>query len=165
VAIAISFLSVCPRVRKVHGSLIAVTAWTMRILTFGLVNRKVKIDPKKQEVTISKRHLWVYPKRKRIPFDHIAAVTYVYEDAAPFASWSWAHDSFDVFSTGLRLHGGKHVHLFHFFGDGTFRNDGPLPDWMYWEDFLFDTSGTQEQESKRFVNVLSKMIGVEVEPR
>ena len=36
---------------------------------------------------------------------------------------------------------------------------------MYWEDFLFDTSGTQEQESKRFVNVLSKMIGVEVESR
>ncbi|HWY88736.1 MAG TPA: hypothetical protein VNX28_18640, partial [Gemmataceae bacterium] len=59
-----------------------------------------------------------------------------------------------VFSVGLRLYGGGERHLFYFFGDGTFTNTGPWPDWIYWEDFAFDMSGTQERESKAFVEVV-----------
>jgi len=157
-------LSFCPRVRKVKGTLVARTNLQLRILTLGLMNRKVRVDPKKEEVTISRRLFWFYPRRRRISFKRIAAVTYGYQDWSPDAYWSWAHDSVDLFSVGLRLHGGDEVHLFHFYGDGTFQNDGPLPDWWYWDDFLFDFSGTQERESKLFVNALSKIIGVEVVP-
>jgi hypothetical protein len=56
------------------------------------------------------------------------------------------------------------VHLFSFFGDGTFTKDSPLPDWCYWDDFLFDVSGTQEQESRAFAEVLSKMVKAPIEP-
>jgi len=35
---------------------------------------------------------------------------------------------------------------------------------MYWEDFAFDLSGTQERESKAFVELVCKMIGVTVVP-
>jgi hypothetical protein len=36
--------------------------------------------------------------------------------------------------------------------------------WLYWDEFLFDQSGTQEQESRAFVEMLSKMMGVSIIP-
>jgi hypothetical protein len=65
---------------------------------------------------------------------------------------------------GLRLHNLDELHLFFFYGDGTFSNDGPLPDWFYWKDYLFDLSGAQEKESRLFVDLPSKMMKVPVEP-
>jgi hypothetical protein len=166
VALAISspLLSICPRVSKVKGSLVASTAWRLLIPTLGSVYRQVTVDPKREEVTVFGRYLWVMPRWRRIRFRAIEAVTYGYQDWATDAWWTWAHDSVDLFSVGLRLHGGDEVHLFYFYGDGTFTNDGPWPDWLYWDDYLFDMSGTQERESKAFVELLSKMIGASVVP-
>jgi hypothetical protein len=154
--------SICPRVNKRGNRLVASTAWRLRLLTLGGLERKVLVDPKKQEVMIQRRYFWVFPRRRRIRFRAVEAVTYGYQDWALGASLAWAHDSVDLFSTGLRLHGGEELHLFYFYGDGTFSNDGPLPDWLYWEDYLFDVSGTQERESRAFVELLSKMMGVSV---
>ena len=89
--------------------------------------------------------------------------TYDYSDLAA-SSLSTAHNSSDLYNVGLRLHGRKEVHLFYFYGDGEFSNDGPLPDWFYWSDYVFDVAGTQQRESRWFVELLSKMIGVSVEP-
>jgi len=161
--IELPWLSTCPRVRKCNGRLIAVTAWRLRIMTLGCMYRKVIVDPKKEEVVIARRYFWAFARRRRIKFAGIAAITYGYQDLAA-NSWSWAHDSVDLFSVGLRLHSGDERHLFHFYGDGTFENDGPWPDWLYWDDYLFDTSGTQQRESKAFVDLLSKMIRVPVIP-
>ncbi len=163
-AVELPFLSVCPRVRKSHGKLVAESAWGVRIASLGSYYRKVVVDPKKEELSIHRRYLWAIRKRRRVRFGAIQAVTYGYQDWSTDASWSWAHDSTDLFSVGLRLHGGGDQHLFYFYGDGTFQNDGPLPDWVYWDDYLFDTSGTQERESRAYVELLSKMIGVPVEP-
>jgi hypothetical protein len=124
----------------------------------------VTVDPKKEEVTTYRRYLWAFPRRCRIRFAAIEAVTYGYQDWAIGASLTWAHDSVDLYSVGLRFHGGDERHLFYFYGDGTFSNDGPWPDWLYWDDYLFDMSGTQERESRAFVELLSKMIGVSVVP-
>jgi hypothetical protein len=157
-------LSICPRVSKRGSRLVATTAWRLRLLTLGCLQRKVLVDPKKQEVMIQRRYFWAFQRRRRIRFRTVEAITYGYQDWALGASLSWAHDSVDLFSTGLRLHGGEELHLFYFYGDGTFCNDGPLPDWLYWEDYLLDLSGTQERESRAFVELLSKMIGVTVVP-
>ncbi len=64
----------------------------------------------------------------------------------------------------LKLHGGGDVHLFSFYGEGEFENVGPLPDWLYWQEYLFDLSGTQTQESRAYVELLSRMTGASVEP-
>jgi hypothetical protein len=164
VALSLRLFSVCPRVRKSKGKLVAATAWRLRILTLGGLYRKLVVDPKREELTLYRRYFWLFSRRRRVQFQRIAAVTYGYQDWAAGASWSWAHRSVDLFSVGLRLHGGEEWHLFYFYGDGTFRNDGPWPDWLYWDDYLFDMSGTQEKESRAFVELLSKMIGVTVVP-
>jgi hypothetical protein len=164
VAISFRILSVCPRVRKRKGKLVATTAWRLRVLTLGWLYRKVVVDPKRKELIISCRYFWLFHRRRRLRFGGVEAVTYGYQDWAAGASWRWAHDSVDLFSVGLRLYGGQDLHLFYFYGDGTFTNDGPLPDWLYWDDYLFDISGTQEKESRAFVELLAKMIGVSVVP-
>ena len=80
------------------------------------------------------------------------------------SAFSFAHDSFDWFTVGLRLKGDSEFRLFNFIGDGTFGNTGPFPDWLYWDEFAFDFSGSQDKESRVFVDLLSKMIGVKVVP-
>lgn len=157
-------LSICPRIRKSPGKIVASTAWRWRILSLGLSSRSVTVDREQREIVLRRRLFWVYRRRRRIPFDSIQAISYGYRDMSLGAYLAWAYDSTDLFSVGLLLHGGRPVHLFHFLGDGTFRNDGPLPDWMYWDDFLFDWSGEQEREAKAFVNILSKCTGVPVIP-
>src|SRR5262249_1494795 len=111
-----------------------------------------------------RRYFWLFARERRIPFDPVRGVTYGYEDVSPFASWSWAHHSADLFRVGLKLDRLDTVHLFSFLGDGTFTNDGPFPSWCYWDDFLFDRSGTEEQESRAYAEVLSKMLKAPVEP-
>jgi hypothetical protein len=164
VAITSRLLSICPHVSKERGRLVARTSRRLLIPTLGLVYRQVTVDPEKEEISVYGRYFWLLPRRRRIRFRAIEAVTYGYQDWAADASWTWAHDSVDLFSVGLRLHGGDEVHLFYFYGDGTFTNDGPWPDWLYWDKYLLDMSGAQERESKAFVELLSKMIGVSVMP-
>ncbi len=55
-----------------------------------------------------------------------------------------AHDSSDWFNVGLRLVGGKEIHLFHFIGDGSFTNNSMFPDWMYWGERVLDVEGSQD---------------------
>lgn len=163
-ASSLRLFSLCPRLSKRGGRLIASTAWRLRIVTLGSLYRRVLVDPVKQEVRIYRRYFWAFARRRRIRFGAIEAVTYGYQDWGGGASWTGAHDSVDFFSVGLRLHGGEELHLFYFYGDGTFVNDGPWPDWLYWDEFLFDWSGTQERESRAFVELLSKMMGVTIIP-
>ena len=137
-------------------------AWRVRLLLLGLVYRKVVIDPAKRVVAVSSRSLWLFRKEHKIPFAQIDAVTYGYEDASPDQILSFAHDSFDWFTVGLRMKDRSEIRLFNFVGEGSFINDGPLPDWMYWDQSLFDVSGSQQKESRVFVDLLSKIIGVSV---
>jgi hypothetical protein len=142
----------------------ASTAWRLRLLTLGFLYRRVVVDPKKEAVFLRRRYAWLFARCRRIPFGAIKAVTYGYHDMAAVAPWTLTHDGSDLFRVGLRLHNGRAVHLFFFYGDGTFTNDGPLPDWFYWPNYLFDFSGTQQRESRAFVDLLSHLIGVPIEP-
>jgi hypothetical protein len=164
VASSSRLFSICPRVIKRDRRLVASTGWQLRVLTLGWLYRQVLVDPEEQEVRIFRRYFWAFPRRRRIRFGAVEAVTYGYEDCASGASWTWAHDSIDLFSVGLRLYDGEELQLFYFYGDGTFSNDGPFPDWLYWDEFLIDRSGTQERESRAFVELLSKMMGVSIVP-
>lgn len=157
-------LAVCPRIHKESDRIIAATAWRICFLFLGMVYRKVVIDLSNKTVSINSRYLWFIHRQRTIPFSQIEAVTYGYDDLSPKSFFTFAHDSFDKFRVGLRLDHRSEIHLFNFTGEGTFNNHGPFPDWMYWEEFAFDRSGSQENESRIFVEILSKMIGVTVVP-
>lgn len=70
----------------------------------------------------------------------------------------------DLVSVGLRLNTREEVHLFSFVGEGSFVNEGIFPDWLHWNEYLFDMKGTQERESRAFVELLCRMLGVSVQP-
>ncbi|MCM2370959.1 hypothetical protein [Aporhodopirellula aestuarii] len=155
--------SICPRIKKRGCCIVAKTAWRLRILLLGLAIREVEVDPQSEKIHLNSRYFWVLKRHHAFPYGDIEAITYGYQDNALGGSWS-AHDSSDWFSVGLRLIGGKQVHLFHFIGDGTFTNNSMFPDWMHRGERLFDLEGSQERESKAFVELLSTMVRVEVIP-
>lgn len=155
--------SICPRIGKRGCCIVAKTAWRLRILLLGLVLREVEIDPQLERICLDSRYLWCLRRHHVFPYGDIEAITYGYHDNALGASWS-AHDSSDWFNVGLRLVGGKEIHLFHFIGDGAFTNNSMFPDWMYWGKRHFDVKGSQERESKAFVELLSTMVRVQVVP-
>ena len=164
VAIAIPFLSICPRIRKRGDALIVSTSWVALAMTLGLWIRKVVVAPDEKLVTLRDRYLWLIPRERNIPFPAIGAVTYGYENHSPGSDLTYTNDSWDQFSVGLRLKDDNDIHLFSFFGEGTFTNNAPFADWMYWSDFMLDFSGTQEHRSQVLVNLLSKLIRVTVVP-
>lgn len=157
----ISFLSITPRIVGDAQGLTATTAWAAQLLMLCGWFRRVRIDLEERRVSIDDRSWWIRCRERVILFDQVAAVTYGYEEW----SWTWgARDPIDRFIVGLKLKSRKEVALFWFAGDGTFTNDGILPDWVYWKEIAFDLQGTQEQESRVFARVLSKMIEVTLEP-
>ena len=136
----------------------------MRLLTLGLTLCRVTVDRQQQTVLVERRRFWLFRRRQRIKFDWIAAVTYGYSDQSFTGFFSLKHDSFDVFSVGLWLYDDEEFRLFAFFGDGTFTNNTVWPDWMYASRFASDLTGTQEQESRVFAEILSRMIDVPMLP-
>ena len=156
--------SVSPRVQRRGGRLEASASWRAQLLTLGFGHRRVIVDPGSQTVVIESRKFWFLRRRRRIPFQAICAIIYAYYDASFSMPWDWAYDTSDVFVVALRLRDETEVVLFRFVGSGEFRNEGPFPDWFYCEGML-DEVGTQENESRAFVEVLSKMIGVPIESR
>jgi len=156
--------SLCPRIRKNGGRVIATSAWRSQILSLGSSFREVIVDPKRKAIRIRSRWLWFFRKTESIRFSKIEAVTYGYEDQAINLSMYNAHDALDCFSVGLRLYNDREIRLFKFFGEGSFVNDSIFPDWMYWEEYAFDINGSQEAESRVFVDLLAKLINVTVVP-
>jgi len=156
--------SICPRINADADHLTASTSSLSRVLSLGLSIRHVVVDRLVQTVTIAQRRAWFFQRRRIVPFSHIAAVTYGYEDISPLSAFSSTHDGVDRFVVGLRVIGSDEVRLFDFVGDGVFTHDGPLPDWWYWDEYLVDFTGTQERESRLYVQLLSKLIGVTIVP-
>ncbi len=78
------------------------------------------------------------------------------------SEWGGSGDSKDCFTVKLKLRNEEVVHLFRFYGAGTYINNSPFPEWFFWEEYHLDLSGTQELESKVFVDLLQKMLKVPV---
>lgn len=158
------FLALCPRIHHEDGRLVATTAWRLRVLLLGTVLRTVIVDRDQRSIAVRSRYLWVFRRNRRIPFSSVQSVTYGYEDWSPDSMLAYAHDSFDWFTVGLRLSDDSEITLFNFLGEGTFSNSSPIPDWMYAEDYALDLAGSQESESRAFVDVVAKLVGVKVTP-
>ena len=162
--LAMRLLAICPRIRKEGGCVVATTARRTRFLSLGTIYRQVIIDPANKMITIRSIYLWIIRLRRIVRFSDVHAITYGYTDMSPDSGLSFAHDSYDCFEVGLRFKDDSEIRLFSFIGEGTFSNKGPFPNWLYWSEYALDLAGSQEKESRAFVDLLSKMIGVTVVP-
>jgi hypothetical protein len=114
------------------------------------------------------RKAWAIKTFRRIEFTDIEEILYGYAEVSSDSfdtSSTWgAHTVQDLFTVGLLLKGGEQVTLFRFYGQGGFVNNGILPDWMYWDEYLVSpyTQGNQESDSLMFADLLSRMIGVPI---
>lgn len=133
-------------------------------MLLGLWFRRATFDLDAQSVTIDNWYFYFFHQRQLYPFSDISHVTYGYVDSN-MGSWlARTYDTIDNFEVGLRLRGGEEVSLFTFRGAGTHVNDSPYPDWLQRNEYVLDVTGTQESESRRLVNLLSKMLDVKVDP-
>lgn len=155
--------SIGPRIQKQGVRLVVTSALRLRILSLGAFSREVVVEPRKGWLMIHDRQFWFVERTRLIPFEQVEVVTYGFEDWT-FGGWFFrARDTQELFRVGLRLRSGKEFDLFRFYGEGHFVNESYFPDWWFWKDFLTDLSGTQEQESRVLVELLSKMMGVKVD--
>lgn len=155
--------SIGPRIRKQGARLTATSALRLQILSLGAFRREVVVEPRKGWLMVHDRQFWFLERTRLISFEQVEAVTYGFEDWTLGGWFFRARDTRELFRVGLRLRTGKEFDLFRFYGEGRFVNDSYFPDWWFWEEFLTDRSGTQEQESRVLVELLSKMIGVGVD--
>jgi hypothetical protein len=157
--VSLPFLSLGPRIEKSGERLIARTSFVQALLCLGLFRRLVEVDPARKVVSVRDRRCWLFSREKSIRFDLIKDIIYRYDDFSIGLGWS-AGQSTDCFRVGLRLLNLDEVFLFSFSGAGTFVNNSVWPDWMFWEQYALDFSGTQESHSRAFVEILMKMVGV-----
>ena len=164
-ALGLRLLSVCPRLQIRDGDLVVSTPRRVQLLTLGCFRREVILDGAHREIRITRRLFWLGRKTRRLRFDWVEGVAYGYKDLTPFPALQMTHDGCELFTIALRLYGADdEVHLFHYFGGGTFTNNGPFPDWLYWDEYMFDVTGTQDSESRALVDLLSRVIGAPVVP-
>ena len=154
-----------PRIDRRGNELILKSRVMPQILCLGFGSRRVVLNSAQKVLHLEKRSFWLFHSSRRVEFEWVAEVVYGYKDITldPCASFD-AHREEDLFTVGLRLKNGQDVTLFRFAGGGDFVNNGIWPDWMYWDRYRFDMSGTQDRESRHFVDLLSQMIGVAVVP-
>lgn len=160
----LGLFSARPRIRVRQGKIVAATSWRIRLVTLGCVYREVTVDPRRQLVFLRRRFLWAFPRRRRLRFEAIEAVTYGYSAMVAAEFLQPVHQGMECFSVGLRLRRGDEVHLFQFFGETTFGNDYLYPDWLDAYEDQIGENANPDRESRAFVDVLSALIGVPVVP-
>jgi hypothetical protein len=153
-----SLFSTGPVFRRSGRKLIIRTSRVARWLSLGMVNRKVVIDPDRKRVRIEDRFMWFRPTYDSYSFDLITGVSFHLNNG--LRNEGFTEDGMEAYSLGLKMYGADapNIHLFRFLGEGPFINKGPLPDWFYWYQALTDIRGTQEEDARHFVTVLSRVL-------
>ncbi len=156
-AVALSFLSTGPNIAKIDSKLVANTSLFFTAITLGSCIKSFEADPQARMITYSIRFLWLFKRTWRIPFDDVHEFHYRYSNLMPLSSIS-AEDSIDSYSVVIETKDHDEIILFRWIGQGEFENNTYLPDWMYWEERMFDLTGTQKSESLGFFELLKAMV-------
>jgi hypothetical protein len=162
----LSLFSNGPTFRKKGRKLIVTSSRLTRLLSLGLFNRTMTVDPDRKVIVVRDQRFWFDERVERYPFDLITGVSFhlggLNHDPSLFTS-----DRLESYSVGLKLYGQSDpdVHLFRFVGEGRMSNNGPLPDWVYWYEDLTDIVGTHEEEAQHFVKVLGWVLMKPIVPK
>lgn len=151
------FLSTGPRLRVRDHVLLARTSVSFLVCTLGLCFKSLEADPARRRITFRMRFLWLFWWTWEISFDDIAEIHYRYTNLVPFGDYI-AADSIDCYAVVIERRDRSEVLMFRWIGQGLFANNSGLPEFLYWEDLIFDMQGTQKQESLVFFEALKAMI-------
>jgi len=154
-----------PRISKPGTVLVATSGFRAHLFCLGFAGRRVTIDPVRKLVTIALRRFWFFTKIQVFPFDRVLYVLSGYRDwSLSNLSITGAYRDRGVFTVELRLTTGERIMLFRFYSEGDFVNDGFMPDFMYWDDYLDAslTQGNQGQESELHAKRVAGLIGVRI---
>ena len=161
-----SFLSTRPVVKVTADIVTSKSPWLTHVLTLGSYARHVIIDSQTKTVRIRVRYLWGFWKHHTIAFNQVAYVTYEMLDHSIGSSFTGERGGPEQFEVGLGLKTGERVDLCKFVGEGEFVSDHAFI-WE-WVDHkikeLTDVTGTQQEESMNFVDLVCYRIGVPLGP-
>lgn len=155
-------LQFCPRISKQNNVLVASSPWRAHLLCFGFGGRQVSIDPARKLIAIAIRRFWFFTSTQVLTFDRVLYVLSGYRDWS-LSTWSvfGAYRDRGVYTVELRLTTGERIMLFRFYSEGDFINDGFMPDFMYWDDYMDAalTKGNQGQKSEVFAKLVAGLVG------
>ncbi|QDT36087.1 hypothetical protein [Stratiformator vulcanicus] len=161
-------LAYSPKVSGGRDFLIARTPWTLRALSLLSYRRLVIVDAQERSILIRTNWLWVWPSRRSIGFDEVAAIQISADDWNPRTDAGFSGDQIDALAAWVRLHDSSRVMLARFVGAGNFQDghlDGPLLFPVIDEAVqgLFDAFGSQGADLRDYVNRLEKILDVPLE--
>ena len=160
-------LAVSPRVWRDGPVLHARTRGRHRLLTAFAYDRHLIVDPTLRQITLTVRRYWVSVSSETHDFDDVAALEYRYarmptEIGMTLQGGQWT-DSVNWYVVTLVLRTARDpVTLFRFAGEGS---EGTGWSGTILGDDLVDLEGTQEVESREFVNTLRRLLKVPVQSR
>ena len=162
-----NLFSVGPQFRKRGRRLFIRTSPITRVLSLGLINRTVIVDPDRKILTVRDKRFWFGSRIERYPYDLVTAVSFNFLRGIDHDSTAFGSDRVEAYAVGLKLYGSANpdVHLFWFVGEGRFTNNGPWPDWVYWYESLTDVCGTHEEEAQHFVTTLGWAMNKPIVPK
>lgn len=150
-------LSLQPRVRRQGKQLMVTPSWLLQILTLGAYGLTVHVDGEAGYVYIQLRRFWFFSQARVVSFKQIERICYEYYGLP--TSWDIfgrVHDELERFRVSLALRGTEErVHVGSFYGEGA---AGSLATLLMGDD-LFDLAGTQELDSRQFVEQLCALTG------
>ena len=145
--------------------LLARSDWKSQLVCLGFAGRSVTVDPARRLVRIRIRRFWFVTTSTVIVFDRVLYVLSGYRD------WSFSNLSVfgayrdrGVYTVELRLKTGERVLLFRFYSEGDFINEGFVPDFLYWDDYV-DAAVTkidQSSEAEAFARLVAGLVGVPI---
>ena len=160
-------LAISPRVWREGPALHARTRTFYRLLTAFGYDRHLIVDPTSRRVTLTIRRYWAFGSRETLCFDDVTALEYRYASlptafGVTLRGLQWT-DSVNWYVVSLALRTSREpIVLFRFAGEGA--------EWTGWSggllgDELLDVQGTQEIESREFVDRLRRLLNVPMRSR
>jgi hypothetical protein len=156
--ILLRLLQCCPAVSRSGNVLVARSGWKSQFLCLGSTGRKVTVDTDQKFLRIRYRVFWFLTISKLYTFERILNVVYDYKPIWLISGW---YQERGIYTVEIRLTSGERITLFRFFDSGSFSNEGFLPDFIYWQDYMDSalTQSDQGMQADMFAHLLSGILG------
>ena len=150
-----------PRVDR-SGKLLEITTPVFgRAASAFSYHRSVSVDGRRRTVRLVETNAWFFTTIKQLKFEEIDHIAYSFSSL--WTSWDWlgrVHDLVEAFTVSLMLKNSEELRVARYLGHGAV---GDFSTWMMGDD-LFDTAGTQEDDSRLLVEHLVEVLQVPLGP-